>query len=82
MEATKERMESEDKKRGVSHVTSEAGKAQDNTTVRAIIRESIVEGTGACSDNDNVKDGGNGTGKPDDILVFSRTVRKIDSSLE
>ncbi|XP_019096296.1 PREDICTED: uncharacterized protein LOC109130753 [Camelina sativa] len=78
MEETKERMESEDKKRDV---TSEAGKAQDNKTVRAIIRESIVEGRGA-SDDDNVKDGGNGTGKPDDILVFSRTVRKIDSSLE
>ncbi|XP_019092456.1 PREDICTED: uncharacterized protein LOC109129197 [Camelina sativa] len=78
MEATKERTESEDKKRDV---TSEAGKAQDNTTVRAIIRESIVEGRGA-RDDDNVKDGGNGTGKPDDILVYSRTVRKIDSSLE
>lgn len=78
MEATKERMEKEQKKRDV---TNEAGKAEDNTTVRAIIRESIVEGRGANL-GDDVKEGGSGTRKPEDILAFSRTVRKIDSSLE
>ncbi|EOA33051.1 hypothetical protein CARUB_v10016384mg [Capsella rubella] len=76
MEATKERMEKEQKKRDV---TSEAaGKSEENTTVRAIIRESVVEGRGG----DDAKDGGSGTRKPEDILAFSRTVRKIDSSLE
>ncbi|KAL1218368.1 hypothetical protein V5N11_028076 [Cardamine amara subsp. amara] len=76
MEATKERMEKEEKKRDV---TNEAVKAKDNT-VRGIIRESLVEGQGAI---DGDKDGGGpGAPKPEDILAFSRTVRKIDSSLE
>lgn len=75
MEATKERMEKEHKR----EVTNEAGKAED--TVRGIIRESIVETRGA-SDGDKEGGGGGGARKPEDILVFSRTVRKIDSSLE
>ncbi|ESQ50520.1 hypothetical protein EUTSA_v10023090mg [Eutrema salsugineum] len=77
MEATKERMEKEqNKKREESSVvTNEAGKAED--VVRAIIRDSIVEGGG-----DGEGDGGDSARKPEDILAFSRTVRKIDSSLE
>lgn len=83
MEATKERMEKEQnkKKRDESPlVTNEAGKADD--TVRTIIRESIVDGRG---DGDNVTAAittATETDKPVDILAFSRTVRKIDSSLE
>ncbi|CAD5318912.1 unnamed protein product [Arabidopsis thaliana] len=78
MEATKERMEKEQKKRDV---TNEAGKTEYNTTVRAIIRESIVEDRGS-NDGDGNKDNDHGASKPEDILAFSRTVRKIDSSLE
>ncbi|CAL9223606.1 unnamed protein product [Arabidopsis halleri] len=78
MEATKERMEKEEKKRDL---TNEAGKAEDNTTVRAIVRESIVEDRGS-NDGDGDKDNDLGARKPEDILAFSRTVRKIDSSLE
>ncbi|CAH8353366.1 unnamed protein product [Eruca vesicaria subsp. sativa] len=77
MEATKERMENEhNKRRDESAVNSDAGKAED--TVRAIVRESIVEG-GSVDGN---RDGGDNARKPEDILAFSRTVRKIDSSLE
>lgn len=78
MEAMKKRMEKEQKKR--DDITNEAGKAEDNT-VRSIIRESIVEGQGASGGDKNGGSGG-GARKPEDILAFSRTVRKIDSSLE
>ena len=77
MEATKERMEKDQKKRVV---TNEAGKAEDNP-IRTIIRESIVEDRGS-NDDDGNKDNDHGASKPEDILAFSRTVRKIDSSLE
>lgn len=80
MEATKERMEKEqDKKRDESAavVTNEAGNTKD--TVRGIIQESIVEERGGSSVNG---DGDGGARKPEHILAFSRTVRKIDSSLE
>ncbi|KAF8048965.1 hypothetical protein N665_2344s0007 [Sinapis alba] len=77
MEATKERMEKEhNKRRDESSGKNDAEKAED--TVRAIVRESIVEGGG-----DGNRDGGDVSArKPEDILAFSRTVRKIDSSLE
>ncbi|CAN7047666.1 hypothetical protein BRARA_G00154 [Brassica rapa] len=76
MEATKEKMETEqNKSRDVSAVKNHAGKAED--TVRAIVHESIIEGG-----SDGNRDGGDSARKPEDILAFSRTVRKIDSSLE
>lgn len=76
MEATKEKMEKEqNKRRDESDVKNDAGKADD--TVRAIVRESIIEGG-----SDGNRDGGDSARKPEDILAFSRTVRKIDSSLE
>ncbi|KAJ0254221.1 hypothetical protein HA466_0107570 [Hirschfeldia incana] len=77
MEATKERRENEqNKRRDESAVNNDAGKAED-TVVREIVQESIVEGG-----SDGNRDGGDSARKPEDILAFSRTVRKIDSSLE
>ncbi|CAA7022249.1 unnamed protein product [Microthlaspi erraticum] len=81
MEATKERMEKEQKKKrdekSAAAVTNEAVNTKD--TVRGIIQESVVEGGGGGSGNG---DGDGGARKPEDILAFSRTVRKTDSSLE
>ncbi|XP_018438690.1 uncharacterized protein LOC108811138 [Raphanus sativus] len=77
MEATKERMENEHNKRRDESavVNNDAGKAED--TVRELVRESIVDGG-----SDGNRNGGDSARKPEDILAFSRTVRKIDSSLE
>ncbi|CAN8257619.1 unnamed protein product [Cochlearia groenlandica] len=72
MEATRERKDKEENKNIISSsdTTNEVGKTKD--TVIEIICESIVEREG---DDGNAR-------KQEDILAFSRTVRKIDSSLE
>ncbi|RZC86982.1 hypothetical protein C5167_030333 [Papaver somniferum] len=84
MEACKERKEqlghqNEDEKGTSSSML--------DPTTKMLIQESIVSTTGRNNGQDNITgdgDGGNKgvSQKPGDVLVFKRSVNKIDSSLE
>lgn len=81
MEAHKERAEQEQAmKKKAEKESDEAGNknnAAKPVTVKGLIRESII--TTTTGDDE---DGVNRAQQPDDVLAFSRSVNKIDSSLQ
>lgn len=81
MEAHRERAEQEQAtKKKAEKESDEAGNknnAAKPVTVKDLIRESII--TTATGDEE---DGVNRAHQPDDVLAFSRSVNKIDSSLQ
>ncbi|KAJ8755927.1 hypothetical protein K2173_024472 [Erythroxylum novogranatense] len=81
MEANRERREELEKKEALKDDSNGSRSQQlkkPSTTgfdpiTKQIIRESIVSGSGQLEEDSQ---------NPDDVLVFSRSVEKIDSSLE
>lgn len=82
MEAHKERAEQEQAMKKKAEKESEEAGNENNAakpvTVKDLIRESII----ACATTGDGEDDINRAQQPDDVLAFSRSVNKIDSSLQ
>ncbi|XAR63721.1 hypothetical protein NMG60_11023759 [Bertholletia excelsa] len=86
MEAHKERQEQLEREDRAGTKKQSAQKFEARTTpgdptakAREVIRESLITGNGDGTEKENHEGAAR---DPDDVLAFSRTVNKVDSSLD